>query len=152
MYDLKGEKNLMNIRFGSNEYEMLPNSGLDTYDGSLHLSLLADNVDFEDLEEVLLDKDNLDPVKVIENNIVTQSVYGYTKLYELKKEYDVLWWTEQVMPEPAEEEEEDYPEAEIIEHRADVYRIILQKPELKDQVDENTANIEFIAIMSDIEL
>ena len=42
----------MNIRFGSNEYEMLPNSGLDTYDGSLHLSLLADNVDFEDLEEV----------------------------------------------------------------------------------------------------
>lgn len=141
----------MNIRFGSNEYEMLPNSGLDTYDGKLHLSLLADDVDFEDLEAVLLDKDNLDPIKVVENNTITQSVYGYTKLYELKKEYNVLWWTEYVMPEPVEEGEE-LPEAETIEHRADIYRIVLQKPELKDQVDENTANIEFIAIMSDIEL
>ena len=144
----------MIIRFGSNEYDLVPGSAAQTYDGNLHLDVVADGVDFEELEEVLQNSDNLDPIKILDNGEVVQVITGYGRLYGISKEYNVLYWIERIEPEPVDPED---PEAEPgepqdIEHRVDVFRVVLREPDLSDQVNENTANIEFLAIMSDIEL
>lgn len=130
----------MNIRFGSNEYELIPGSGILELTDSLEIQLLADPIDIDNLEEVLSNKTNLETIKVVNQGSVQQIFKGYTKVDSLIKKYDVVYsttWAE---------------DGSAVESTANILYVYLKKPGLEEQVEENTANIEFLAIMSDIEL
>lgn len=151
----------MNIRFGSNEYALVPGSSVQPLGEKLEIQLLAEDLDVMEVESVLSDVANTETLVIVDDKgAAIQVVKGWTKLDSLRKEYDVLYWTDYeeviITPEhidpdtgaiiPAE------TQVEPIEHRADILYVHMVKPGLEGQVDENTANIEFIAIMSDIEL
>lgn len=150
----------MNIRFGSNEYALVPGSAVQPVNDRVEIQLLAEGVDFEALEAVLLDKDNVDTITVVDEHGPAASIHGYSKLVNMYKAYDVLYWTEYtenvITPQSIDPDTgEMIPavvEREPVEHRADILYIQMTKPGLEGQVDENTADIEFLAIMSDIEL
>ena len=150
----------MNIRFGTNEYALVPGSAVQTLGDKLSIQILADGIDFEALEAVLKEKANVDEIQVADESGVQQSIFGYSKLDNIHKNYHVLYWTETVehiiTPESIDPETGETIPAEVeyetVEHYADILYVSLMKPGLEGQVEANTANIEFIAIMSDIEL
>ena len=150
----------MNIRFGSYEYVLAPNATIQELGKNLSIQILAENVNFEELESVLKNPDNLNEIVILDdNNQPQQYIYGYSKLDNIHKNYHVLYWTETVehmVPENIDSQTGNITpskiESEIIEHYADIFYISLIKPSLEDQVKINTANIEFLAIMSNIDL
>ena len=151
----------MNIRFGTNEYALVPGSAVQVNSNNeLAIQVLADGVDFEALEAVLMEKENVANIVIADDKGVINAIPGYTKLVNMYKAYDVLYWTEyvehEIAPQSIDPETGDMIpaiiETETVEHRADVLYIRMAKPGIEQQVDANTANIEFIAIMSDIEL
>lgn len=151
----------MNIRFGTNEYALVPGSAVQVNgNDELSIQLLAEGIDFESLETVLMDKANTENIVVVDEQGPVNAIPGYSKLVNMYKAYDVLYWTEyiehEITPQSIDPETgEMIPaviEREPVEHRADILYIRMAKPGVEQQVDENTANIEFIAIMSDIEL
>lgn len=151
----------MNIRFGTNEYTLVPGSAVQEYNDNLEVQILADEVDLESLEAILLDSNNTSSIVIVDENSTRQIYENWGKLLRLRKEYNILYWTEiaeqiitpeEVDPETGEIITPQEIEYETIEHRADIIYINLTHPGLESQVETNTANIEFLAIMSDIDL
>ena len=151
----------MKICFGANQYTLIPGSAVQTLGNTLSIQLLADTVNFEELEVVLKNKNNINEITVLnDQELPTQIIFGYSKLDTVHKKYHVLYETETiehvVTPASVDPETGEAIPAEMgyetIEHYADIFYISLIKPGVEEQVDINTANIEFLAIMSDIEL
>ena len=149
----------MDIRFGSNEYALVPGSDVNKGSNYIDIQILADDVSFEALEAVLEDENNLLDIQVIDEEYI-RHFEGYTKLDSMQKRYNVVYNIryEEVIIEP---EHIDPETGEVIpavieivpvEEKADIIYARLAQKDITEQVDQNTANIEFIAIMSDIEL
>lgn len=117
----------MQIYFGSNEYILAPNNYLIKYvNNTAEIHILADNLIFQDLEQVLLNPSNIHNIKIMNEDSI-EYINDYHKLISLSKVYD-----------------------DVIEQ--DIFSIMLKKKTEMDLINENTANIEFIAIMNDIDL
>ena len=150
----------MNIRFGTNEYTLLPGSTVQIINDKLLIQIMANNLDFNNFESILRDNENTKEIILFDTEGPIRTFFGYSQLEEIYKVYDVLYQTEykdhEISPQSIDAETgEMIPsiiERETIEHRADVFYLTLKKPDITEQVNKNTANIEFIAIMSDIEL
>ena len=134
----------MDIRFGSNEYALVPGSDVNKGSNYIDFQILADDVNFESLEAVLEDVNNLLDIQVVDEELI-RHYEGYVKLASLEKRYDVVY---NIHYEEDPETHEEVP----VEDKADIIYGRLAQKDITEQVDQNTANIEFIAIMSDIEL
>lgn len=125
----------MIIHFGENEYTIVPSTQVQEVNNDmLQMQILADEVSFSELETVLSNSDNIKVITVTDTDELL-TYFNYIKLISLNKMFNETF---------------EINDSESI--TVDVIHIVLQKPDLADQVAENTANIEFIAIMSDIEL
>lgn len=144
----------MNIRLGSNEYALVPGSTLQELGDNLEIQFLADELDIGEIEDVLKDSENTAEMITVDDEGVTQQVVrGYTNLHSMQKKYHVLYSTEYPEQPEWDPESEEPPEyLDPILHYADIIYVKMSKPGIEAQVETNTANIEFIAIMSDIEL
>jgi len=150
----------MNIRFGSNEYALVPGSGINTLGNGIDIQLLAQDVNLNSLTDVLKNSANTETIKVVDGDTTTQVIEGYSKLDHMEIRYDQIYFTEyeEVIIVPAHHDSETGEEVpaqtEMVPQdlTADIVYIHMVKPGLEGQVKENTANIEFLAIMSDIEL
>lgn len=117
----------MQIYFGTNEYILAPNNSIINFvNNTSEIHILATNVTFAELETVLLNLANISNIKIVENDTINY-INDYNKLISLSKIYD-----------------NDLNE--------EIFSIILGKRNINDQVNKNTADIEFLAIMSDIDL
>lgn len=150
----------MNIYFGSNEYSIVPGTSVQEIDNKLIFQIIGDNINLSEFEELLQDKNNILQIEVTEND-TSSCYYNYVRLNNLQKQYHVPY-SYQIRNVVTTPEIID-PETGLIitpakyktvKHQlyADIIFVTLSKPELTDQVELNAANIEFIAIMSDIEL
>lgn len=129
----------MKIRFGVNEYTLVPGSAIQENENNLEVRILDENINLEDLENVLLDNNNVSSIDVIDENGTKQIYKDWGKLINIRKEYNMLYWTEQV-------------DNEMVKHVANIIYITFSHPGLESQVEMNKANIEFLAIMNDIDL
>ena len=75
------------------------------------------------------------------NNVDDITTEKYSVITKLEKMFDYVYDT-------SVDEETD----EITESKCDVILVELSVPGLKEQTEKNTSDIEYIAIMSDIEL
>ncbi len=117
----------MQICFGSNEYILAPKNYLIKYvNNTAEIHILANDLIFQDLEQILLNSANIHNIKIIDEDSV-EYINDYHKLTSLSKVYD-----------------------DIIEQN--IFSIMLKKKTEMDLINENAANIEFIAIMNDIDL
>ena len=158
----------MKIYFGVNEFELVP--GFDIpgvnyqyIDQFIDIQILADEVSLGDMEQIIADKDNLASIRVLdEENQTTTYFDGYTKIANMQKQYNIVYSINQednvelqpaiIDPNTNEVIQQAVYGTGLVEQRADIIYLRLNREDLMKQVNENTANIEFIAIMSDIEL
>ena len=158
----------MKIYFGVNEYELvpgfdIPGADIDYVDQYIKIQILADEVSLGDFEDVVSDTNNLKSIRVVdEDNHTTTYFEGYTKIENLQKEFDVVYSIDQennvelspaiLDPDSGEVIQEAIYGEGLVEKRADIIYLRVSKGSLVEQVEQNASNIEFIAIMSDIEL
>lgn len=149
----------MNIKFGTYEYELVPDFEIIQNNEFLKFSILANEVPMTELEEVLKNKQNLLEIE-IRDETNYKLLTGYNQLTSLVKTYGVEYGRiyENVVVEEAHidpDTGENVPE--VIEEvevtlTSDIIEVEIQAMNLAQQVSINTANIEFLAIMNDIEL
>jgi len=131
------------VKFGSNQYTLAP-SGYGAIDNQI--TFLLDNRDesisIDDLIAVLKGRDNTQTVEVVSDKGKSLVVYrNYPNLVSVATKDDYIINTS-VDPETGEET------AETIS----VIRVALETDDLTETVSKNSSDIEYIAIMSDIEL
>lgn len=150
----------MNIYFGLNEYSIVPGTSVQEIDNKLIIQIIGDNIDLSEFEQLLQDKNNILQIEVTDND-VSNYYYNYVRLNNLQKQYHIPYSYQVrnvvVTPEVIDPNTGliiTPAEYKVVRQQlyADIIFITLSKPELTDQVELNAANIEFIAIMSDIEL
>ena len=123
------------VKFGSYQYALAP-SGYGAIDNQI--TFLLDNRD----ELISKDKDNTQMVEVVSNNGKSLVVYrDYPNLVSVATREDYVISTST-----------DPETGEIIEEKISVIRVALEEDDLTQNVSKNTSDIEYIAIMSDIEL
>ena len=127
------------IIFGTHEYSLMP-SGYGESEGHLHILLFADTVELTEVEKVLLDKKNTELIVIRDvYNRTIQLFRDYIVLDEIKKQYGY-------------EYNKSIISGETKIDTADVIIIQMSKPGLKEQTNKNTSNIDYIAIVEDIDL
>lgn len=131
------------VKFGSYQYTLAP-SGYGAIDNQI--TFLLDNRDelisIDELIAILKDKDNTQIVEVVSNNGKSLVVYrDYPNLVSVATRDDYIISTST-----------DPETGEIIEEKISVIRVALEEDDLTQNVSKNTSDIEYIAIMSDIEL
>lgn len=127
------------IIFGESEYTLMP-SGYGEGSGHFNILLFADQVELTEVEKVLLDKRNVELIVVKDaQNRTIQLFRDYIVLDEIKKQYGYKYNKSVIKGE------------EKID-TADVIIIQLSKPGIRQQTNENTSNIDYIAIVEDIDL
>ena len=131
------------VKFGSYQYALAP-SGYGAIDNQI--TFLLDNrnelISIDELIEILKDKDNTQMVEVVSNNGKSLVVYrDYPNLVSVATREDYVINTST-----------DPETGEIIEEKISVIRVALEEDNLTQNVSKNTSDIEYIAIMSDIEL
>lgn len=149
----------MKIKFGSYEYTLVPDFPISHNEQRLECSILADNINVSDLESILKNKQNLVEIEITGEDSY-QLLTNYNQLLSLYKNYQVEYGVsyETVVTEEAyidPDTGENVPETvEEVETPlvSDIITITLRAIDLAQQVSINTANIEFLAIMNDIEL
>ena len=128
------------VVFGTNIYNLIPGGYLHDKD-KLNFYLFANNLNLNEIETVLLNNANVRVIQVVdEEEELIQVFRDYTILQEIKKVYDYIYET--YINEEGDE----------IERKADVIICELDKPNLREMTEKNTADIEFIAIMEGIVL
>ena len=136
------------IKFANlDEYSLVP-SGFSVDNERASFVILADEIGIGDVEATVTESGALARVDVIdtEKQQVVAFAEGLTVVSKLQKEFDYQYEvpTGEVDPETGE------PTYETI--TCDIVRLWIQLPGLAEAVEKNTADIEYIAIMSDIEL
>ena len=136
------------IKFANlDEYSLVP-SGFSVDNERASFVIIADEIGIGDVEATVETASALDRVEVIDDDKkeVVAVAEGLTVVSKLQKEFDYSYEvpTGEVDPETGE------PVYETI--TCDIIRLWIQLPGLKEAVDKNSADIEYIAIMSDIEL
>ena len=127
------------IVFGTTEYPLMP-SGYGESSGHLNILLFANTLELTEVEKVLLDKKNTEVIVVKDfQNRTIQLFRDYIVLDEIKKQYGYKYNRSVI-------------EGEEKIDTADVIIIQMSKPGLKEQTNENTSNIDYIAIVEDIDL
>ena len=130
------------IVFGNFKYDVLP-SGFSVHTDAFRALIKADGIQLGDIEEVVSDPSNIARIE-IKNETETEVlriVTGYSVITKLEKMFDYVYNTSV-----------DEETGEITESKCDVILVELSVPGLKEQTEKNTSDIEYIAIMSDIEL
>lgn len=130
------------IQLGSIIYDLIP-SGYGHYDDKLTAQIYAENIPLTEVEEVLSNVSNVDHIEIIDKDRkeVVEAFNGYEVLESIRKDFDVV--VETTINEETQES---------TEVKADVIAFVLTKPSIEQTVAKNTADIEYIAVMSDIEL
>ena len=131
------------VKFGSYQYTLAP-SGYGAIDNQI--TFLLDNrnklISIDELIAILKDKNNTQVVEVVGNNGKSLVIYrDYPNLVSVTTQEDYIIGTS-IDPETGE----------ILEKQISVIRVALEKDDLAQNVSKNTSDIEYIAIMSDIEL
>lgn len=130
------------IVFGNFKYDVLP-SGFSVHTDTFRALIKADGIQLGDFEEVVSDPSNIARIE-IKNETETEVlriVTGYSVITKLEKMFDYVYETST-----------DEETGEITESKCDVILVELGVPGLKEQTEKNTSDIEYIAIMADIEL
>lgn len=122
----------------------LPIAGIFTNKDFMKLQIVTDTT-LEDVYEMFSNEENTRIIKVVDGDGVTITMYeGYVALdSEIKIDKNFLVETKSI-----ESEGEN-----VVEHvYGQVVFITLHKEQIEQKVEQNTADIEYLAIMSDIEL
>ncbi len=131
------------VKFGSNQYTLAP-SGYGAIDNKI--TFLLDNRDesisIDALVTMLKDKDNTQTVEVVNNSGKSLVIYrNYPNLASVATINDYVINTS-TNPETGE----------VTTETISVVRVVLETDDLTETVSKNSSDIEYIAIMSDIEL
>lgn len=141
------------IKLGAVEYNLIQDSTFDAgvgFGGTLTAIIYAEDHTLPEIEAVLSNPDNLASIEIInaETEEVVQIITGFSKLISIDKKYDYI--TETIV-------EPKYHKRSYV--RNAVISFTISKPTVEDALDDNIAatekngaDIEYIAIMSDIEL
>ena len=131
------------VKFGSHQYTLAP-SGYGAIDNKI--TFLLDNRDesisIDDLIAILKDRDNTQTVEVVSENgksLVIYRNYPHLASVATRNDYIISTTTD---PETGETTTETIS----------VIRVALENDDLTETVSKNSSDIEYIAIMSDIEL
>lgn len=130
------------IVFGNFKYDVVP-SGFSVHSDVFRALIKADGIQLGEIEDVISDAANVARIE-IKNETETETlriVTGYSVVAKLEKIFDYVYDTSV-----------DEETGEITESKCDVILVELSVPGLKEQTEKNTSDIEYIAIMSDIEL
>lgn len=150
----------MVIQIGQYEYTIVPGTIVQETNNKINFQIIGEGINLSDFELILQDKNNTNMIQTSDNNI-EHIYYNYTKLDNLEKKYHVVYAykTKDIIVEPTQFDPWSGDIITPAQHRTiqkelftDIIYVTLLKPEMIDQVELNAANIEFIAIMSDIEL
>lgn len=129
------------IVFGNISYDIVP-GGYSKHTDTFNCMIMADNIRLDEIETILTEPTNVERFEIQnENSEVVEIVSGYSVITDLRKVFDYVYNTIT-----------DEETGEVTEEKCDAIRFALAKPGLKEQTDKNTSDIEYIAIMSDIEL
>lgn len=130
------------IVFGNFKYDVVP-SGFSVHSDVFRALIKADGIQLGEIEDVVSDVENVARIE-IKNETETETlriVTGYSVVAKLEKIFDYIYDTSV-----------DEETGESTESKCDVVLVELAKPGLAEQTAKNTSDIEYIAIMSDIEL
>lgn len=130
------------IVFGNFKYDVVP-SGFSVHSDVFRALIKADGIQLGEIEDVVSDAANVAHIE-IKNETETETlriVTGYSVVAKLEKIFDYVYDTSV-----------DEETGESTESKCDVVLVELAKPGLAEQTAKNTSDIEYIAIMSDIEL
>ena len=130
----------MRVKFGPNFYDLVPGGYSDTT-GKLNIMIIDNGYLVDDVVEVVSDKNNVETVTVLDGTTTVINYRGYTHLETVSKLFNYTY-----------DSHVDEETGEMVEESIDVFKIVLTKDNLEDTVSKNTSDIEYIAIMSDIEL
>ena len=129
------------IVFGNISYDIVP-GGYSKHTDTFNCMTIADNIRLNEIEAILTEPANIKRFEIQdENGEVVEIISGYSVITDLRKVFDYVYNTSV-----------DEETGEITEEKCDAVKFALAKPGLKEQTDKNTSDIEYIAIMSDIEL
>ena len=129
------------IVFGNISYDIVP-GGYSKHTDTFNCMIMADNIRLDEIETILTESTNIERFEIQnENSEVVEIISGYSVITDLRKVFNYVYSTST-----------DEEMGDIIEEKCDAIRFALAKPGLKGQTDKNTSDIEYIAIMSDIEL
>lgn len=129
------------IKFGEKSFTLITN-GVDTFsDDKLTVSFQLGDVTLDVVETLVSDSSNTDRIEILDSDgELLRPLTGYTILKELKKV-------------------KDYPvETKLLEDgteettKADIAVVTLSKTDLREEVARNTANIEYLSMMTDVNL
>jgi len=131
------------VKFGSHQYTLAP-SGYGAIDNKI--TFLLDNRDesisIDDLIAILKDRDNTQTVEVVSENGKSLVIYrNYPHLASVATNNDYIISTTT-----------DPETGEMTTETISVIRVALENDDLTETVSKNSSDIEYIAIMSDIEL
>ena len=129
------------VYFGNYEYLLIP-GGYGMESEAIRFIIFADDIDLAEVEDVITTKANVKKIEIRkeETGALTQVFRGYVTNRTLEKVFDYVYGSKV---------DEDGDEHELT---SDVIIITMAKPSLREQTEKNTADIEYIAIVEDIEL
>lgn len=131
------------VKFGSNQYALAP-SGYGAIDNKI--TFLLDNrdesVSIDTLITILKDRDNTQTVEVTNDSGTSLVIYRDYPHFGSVSTYDDYVIGTHLDPETEE----------LVADTISVIRVVLEMDDLTETVSKNSSDIEYIAIMSDIEL
>ena len=134
------------IKFGSTQFELVPNGVDDTTEDRLRLLFKLSGT-LAEAETLLTDPSNTQRIEVLETDgSLQRPLTGYVHLVKISKIRDYLIET---VTESGAEGEQDTVLKEV---RADIVEAVLAKEDIRAKVEQNTADIAYLSMMTDVSL
>lgn len=134
------------IKIGSMQFELVPNGVDDTSENQLVLRFQLPGT-LDEVETLLTDPSNTQRIEVLESGgSLQRPLTGYVHLVKISKIRDYLIET---VTEPGTEGEENVVLKEV---RADIAEAVLAREDIRAKVEQNTADIAYLSMMTDVSL